>query len=129
MARALSREQELQRTSRALRTLSGSNHALLRLVDREALLKEICRVVVEEAGYGAAIVIRVEGEGQEVFTPLAMLGHEAAFQELNDAHWFCAEADQSATSVAVRTGSSCLVNNIPDNPNVPAGWREFNLRH
>ncbi len=129
MARTLSREQELQRTSRALRTLSGSNHALLRLVDREALLKEICRVVVEEAGYGAAIIIRVEGEGRQAFTPLAVLGHETAFKELHDAHWFGAEADQSATSVAVRTGSLCLVNNLPDNPNVPAGWREFNRRH
>ena len=129
MARALSREQELQRTSRALRTLSGSNHALLRLVDREALLKEICRVVVEEAGYGAAIIVRVEGEGQQVFTPLAVLGHETAFQELHDAHWFGAQADQSATSVAVRTGRPCLVNNIPDNLDLSAGWRDFTQRH
>ena len=129
MARALSREQELQRTSRALRTLSGSNHALLRLTDRQALLKEICRVVVEEAGYGAAIVIRVDGGDPPVFTPLAILGHEAAFQELHDAHWFGADADRSATSVAVRTGQPCLVNDVPDNPDVPEGWRDFNRRH
>jgi len=129
MARTLSCEQEFQRTSRALRTLSGSNHALLRLVDREALLKEICRVVVEEAGYASAIVIRVDAGDPPVFTPLAVLGHEAAFQELHDAHWFGPEADRSATSVAVRTGKPYLVNNVPENPNVSTGWRDFNRRH
>ena len=129
MARAPSREQELKRTSRALRTLSGSNRALLRLVDREALLKEICRVVVEEAGYGAAIVVRVEGGDKQVFMPLAVLGHESAFQEVHEANWFGAEADRSATSIAVRTGSPCLINDIPRNPDVPDGWRDFNLRH
>ena len=66
MAEVPSREEELQRTSRALRTLSGSNRALLRATDREGLLREICRVVVEEAGYLAASVVQVAPEDSRI---------------------------------------------------------------
>src|SRR5215470_11662015 len=44
-----SKQEDLERLGRALRTLSGSNHALLRAVDEASLLREICRVVVREA--------------------------------------------------------------------------------
>jgi len=45
-----------QRTSRAFRTLSSGNRTLLRESDEPRLLKEMCRVAVEQGGYALAFV-------------------------------------------------------------------------
>src|SRR5262245_22384016 len=65
-----SKQTELERVSRALRTQSGSNRALLRATDETTLLREICRVVVEEAGYCAVGVVRAEYDDGKTITPL-----------------------------------------------------------
>lgn len=127
MARIVSRDEELQRVSRALRTLSGSNRALLRANDRQELLQEICRVVVEEAGYCAAAVVRAEHDERRSVTPLAHVGDDAAFAGLQTMTWD--EQTRSATSIAVRTGQPCLVNDVQNSPLIAPEWREFHHRH
>jgi len=71
------KQEELERLGRALRTLSGSNRALLRADDESSLLLEICRVVVEEAGYYSALVGRAEHDERKTITPLAMVGDKS----------------------------------------------------
>ena len=46
----------LRRSNRELRAISNCNQVLLRATDEQSLLKEICRIVCEEAGYSAAWV-------------------------------------------------------------------------
>jgi hypothetical protein len=87
MTRLVQGDEELQRVSRALRTLSGSNRALLRVSDRQELLQEICRVVVEEAGYRAAAVVRAEHDERRTVTPLAHAGSDEAFAALQRMTW------------------------------------------
>lgn len=53
-------ERELVRLNRALRTLSAGNRALLRMADEQALLHEMCRVIVDPGGYAAACVAYAE---------------------------------------------------------------------
>ncbi len=127
MARPVSRDEELQRVSRALRTLSGSNRALLRADDRQELLQAICRIVVEEAGYCAAAVVRAEHDERRSVTPLAHFGDDAAFAGLQTMTWD--DQAQSATSIALRTGQPCLVNDVQNSPLIGAEWREFHSRH
>src|SRR5471032_220718 len=83
MTACRSRQGELERLSRALRTLSGSNHALLRAEAEPALLHEICRVIVEDAGYRMAMVSRVDHDERKSITPLAQVGSREAFDSLN----------------------------------------------
>ena len=127
MARVVSGDEELQRVSRALRTLSGSNRALLRANDRQELLQEICRVVVEEAGYCAAAVVRAEHDERHSVTPLAHVGDDAAFAGLQTMTWD--EQEHSATSIAVRTGEPFLANDVQNSPLIAPTWREFHTRH
>ena len=127
MVRLVSCDAELQRVSRALRTLSGSNRALLRANDRQELLEEICRVVVEEAGYCAAAVVRAEHDERRSVTPLAHVGDDAAFAGLQTMTWD--EQTRSATSIAVRSGQPCLVNDVQNSPLIAPEWREFHHRH
>ncbi|WP_461518954.1 cache domain-containing protein [Porticoccus sp.] len=47
----LQNEKILQDVNRALRTLSGGNHALIRANEELELLQDMCRVAVEEGGY------------------------------------------------------------------------------
>lgn len=52
----------LQRVTRALRTLSAGNRCLLRAFDERALLEEMCRIAVQEGGYRLAWVGYAGGE-------------------------------------------------------------------
>ena len=115
---------ELQRLSRALRTLSGSNRALLRAEDEQGLLQEICRVIVEEAGYAAALVVRAEQEPDKRATTLAKVGPGEVLEELSAFTWDDSEQGRSATGTAIRTGVPCLVNDV-DSGALGEMWRDF----
>ena len=119
-----SEHRELQRLGRALRTLSGSNRALLRVDDERSLLLEICRVVVEEAGYAAAIVVRAEHDEHKRGTTLTKVGPGEVLEELSAFTWDDSEQGRSATGTAIRTGMPCLVNDV-DGGALGSMWRDF----
>jgi diguanylate cyclase (GGDEF)-like protein len=122
-----SSQEDFQRLSRALRTLSGSNRALLRVEGGEAaLLQEICRVIVEEAGYSAAVVSRAEDDAAKTITPLARAGSALAYEGLRDAAftWADTEEGRSATGTAIRTGLPCVVNDLESGV-LSTSWRDF----
>ena len=119
-----SHQEELERLSRALRTLSGSNRALLRADDEASLLQEICRIVVEEAGYRAAIVGRAEHDERRSITSLAQVTREENLPDLQALTWADTELGRSATGTAIRTGQPHLVNDVLTAPLAPF-WRDF----
>jgi len=125
MKKPRSKQEELERLSRALRTVSGSNRALLRADEEASLLREICRVVVEEAGYSSALVGRAEHDEARTVTPLAQAGVEVPVADLQQAlTWADTEQGHSATGTAIRTGKPCVINNVLSDP-FPAFWRDF----
>jgi len=127
MKKTRSKQEELERLGRALRTLSGSNRALLRAEDEPSLLQEICRVVVEEAGYRAALVGRAEQDEAKSVTLLAQVNLEPAMGDLSALTWADTEQGRSATGTAIRSGTPCLINNVLTDP-FPQIWRELARR-
>ena len=123
MNKPRTQQEELARVSRALRTLSGSNRALLRAEEEASLLREICRVVVEEAGYYSALVSRAEHDAGKTITPLAMVGDEGGPPAPQGFTWADSEHGQSATGIAIRTGEPCLINDVSA-ASYPEYWRE-----
>jgi len=117
------KQEELERLGRALRTLSGSNRALLRADDESSLLLEICRVVVEEAGYYSALVGRAEHDERKTITPLAMVGDKSGPPQPGTFTWADTEQGQSATGIAIRTGEPCVISDI-SSTSYPEAWRE-----
>ena len=121
----LSRAQELGRLTRALRTLSGSNQALLRAEDEGSLLQSICRVIVDKGGYRAALVARADPAEPHA---IALLAQESTELDLEPLHGpiRCdgAEGDD-AIGAAIRAGAPCLVDDIGA---FPSAWREYAKR-
>ncbi len=68
-------QQALLRSNRALRAISASNHALIHARDEQALLREVCRIVVEIGGYRMAWVGRVVPGAVATLEPLATAGY------------------------------------------------------
>ena len=67
---------ELLRLNRALRTSSAVNRAQHYATDEEALIKEVCRIIVEEAGYRVAFGTRAERDETKSLRPIAWAGIE-----------------------------------------------------
>ena len=127
MSPARSTPEELERLSRALRTLSGSNRALLRAEDEAALLQEICRVVVEEAGYRAALVARAERDEGKSITRMAQVGFDGDLGDVEHLTWADSEQGGSATGAAIRSGAPCLINNVLTD-SLSEHWRDISRR-
>ncbi|MGE5115487.1 MAG: EAL domain-containing protein [Betaproteobacteria bacterium] len=127
MNKPLSRQQELERLTRALRTLSGSNQALLRSHDETSLLQEICHVVVDKGGYRAALVGRAEHDEARSITLLAQVNRELELEPAEGLSWAEEEQGHASLGTAIRTGVPCLVNDVAA-ATFPAPWREFARR-
>jgi diguanylate cyclase (GGDEF)-like protein len=104
-----------------LRSLRGSNRALLSAADESALLHEVCRVVVDEAGYRAALVVRADDQDAHAYTLLAQvgLGDEAA----PGGHWHDAPQGDSASGRALRSGKPCVVNRLDGSGGFGPEWQ------
>lgn len=123
-----SQQDERDRLERALRLLSGCNRALLRARDQDALLRDICRVVTEEAGYRLARIGQAEHDEARSVTVLAQAGVETDGKELAVLCWSDTEHGRSATGMAIRTGAPCLINDV-QRGEFPELWRDFSCRY
>jgi len=118
-----SQEETLKRTVRSLRLLSQCNEAVIQARDEVPLLKEICRLVVQEAGYRMAWVGYADtGAGKHV-RPVAYFGFADGYFDRVTITWDDSEQGQGPTGQVIRTGQIQKWSNIPDDP-AYAPWRE-----
>ncbi|WP_227103469.1 EAL domain-containing protein [Chromobacterium rhizoryzae] len=104
---------ELEHVSRALRTLSAGNRAMLRAKDEQELLDSSCRAIVEAGGYDTAVIWYGDGEAQEL-QPMAQCGFAGGLDELKGIVLGRADAAGgiSITPTAVRTGKVQLARDM-----------------
>lgn len=98
----LASQASLKRANRALRVLSAGNHALVHATDKEALLAEICRVVVSEGGYKLVWIGRAEQDPAQSITILASAGVSPDIPGEIGPTWAATESDGSPAGVCVR---------------------------
>lgn len=108
--------EELRKSNRALMALGNCSEALASIVDESQLLKEICRVVVEVAGYRLAWVGYVESDDLRTVRPVAQSGYNGGY--LNKLNITSADVEQGRGPVgtAIRTGIPSLVRNTRADP-------------
>ena len=67
-------KESLLRANRALRVLSAGNHAVIRAMDEDSLLAEMCSIAYAEGGYRLAWIGRAEHDPERSISVLASAG-------------------------------------------------------
>ena len=104
-ARRRAAEREIARLTRKLRMQSGINSAVIRIRDREELLREACRLAYEVGGYDLAVIFLVAADGRSA-KPSYWVGAGTppegtpSLVSIGDG----VEPDTSLTGQALRTG-------------------------
>lgn len=107
-------EAQIDRLTRVLRMLSGTNAAMLRIRERRDLLAEACRLATSIGGYSSAAVSLIE-PGTRTAKPAAWAGAEASYmQRLAFVIADTEERDTSVTGRVLRTGEPFVCNDVRD---------------
>ncbi len=115
-------EQELKRAQRALKTLSSCHRAMIRSMNKEDLLQDICRIIVEEGGYSMAWVGIAADDHKRSIKVLAKSGnHDGYFENIN-LNWSEGRDGHCPEGSAIRAGKPYVVRDILSNPEVMP-WR------
>ena len=120
-------EEALRRLNRELRAISSCNQALLRATDEQSLLEEICRIVVEEAGYRLAFVAYAEHDEAKSVRPVAWTGTDEGYLATAGITWADTERGCGPTGTAIRSGKTCCIQDLAMDPRI-APWRESTLQ-
>ncbi len=116
-------EADQKRLNRSLRLLSDCNTALVHAGEEQALLNEICRLIVEVGGYRMAWVGYAEQDEAKTVRPVAQHGHEEGYLETARITWADSERGRGPTGTAIRTGLPQANHNFLGNPQL-APWRD-----
>ncbi|MGA3268935.1 MAG: PAS domain S-box protein [Verrucomicrobiota bacterium] len=121
-------EESLRRLNRELRAISNCSQTLMRATDEQTLLRQICRIVCEEAGYRMAWVGYAEHDEAKRVRPVAWAGVEEGYLANLGITWADTERGWSPTGTAIRSGKTCYIQDFATDPRL-APWRESVLQH
>ncbi len=119
-------EEALSRLNRELRAISDCNQVLLRATDEQSLLKEICRIICDEAGYRMVWVGYAEHDEAKSVRPVAWTGVEEGYLATANITWADTERGSGPTGTAIRSGKICCIQDFATDPRL-APWRESAL--
>jgi PAS domain S-box-containing protein len=118
---------ERRRARRALTALSATNQALVHATNETTLLADICRIVVEEAGYKLAWVGFAEQDDRKTVRPAAHAGIEAGYLENIGITWADNPRGRGPTGTAIRTGRPAVCRDMLRDPSFEP-WRADALK-
>jgi diguanylate cyclase (GGDEF)-like protein/PAS domain S-box-containing protein len=119
-------EAALKRTHRALQVLSQCNQALIHAEEEIILVKEICRIIVEEGNYMMAWVGYAEQDEYKTVRPVAMHGHEQSYlDEIQPLSWDeNNDRGMGPNAYAIRERKTHIVQNLQtDHDFIP--WKQL----
>ncbi|MCK9363742.1 MAG: PAS domain S-box protein [Syntrophales bacterium] len=121
-------EAALHRLNRELQAISKCNQALLRAVDEQTLLNEICRIICDDAGYHLAWVGYAEHDEAKTVRPVAWAGFDSGYIASAKLTWAeDAERGRGPAGKAIRSGEIIYVQDFTTSPHM-ASWRESALQ-
>ncbi len=117
---------DLEHMSRALRTLSAGNRALVRATEKLDLLNSMCGVITASGGYRYAAVWYCNDDEQHSLRLMAQSGYPDGFEALAQLKpsWADNARGRSVIGTAVRTGQTALARDLDTNPAYEP-WRPF----
>lgn len=118
-------EETRQRLTRALRILSKCNQVLVHVQNEQALLNEICQLVVDN-GYLMAWVGFADDDADKTVRPVAQSGTGEGYLAKARITWADTARGQGPTGTAIRNRATVVNQNCLTNPRM-APWRESAL--
>jgi len=109
-------EEALQRLNRELHAISSCNQTLMRAEDEQTLLKEICRIICEEAGYRLAWVGYAEKDEAKTIRPVAWAGDDAGYIAQARLTWSDTERGRGPAGTSIRTGEVICLQDFTRSP-------------
>ncbi len=123
-------EKEMLQLNRKLRAISNCSQTLLRAIDEQTLLNEICRIICDDAGYRMTWVGYVEHDEAKTVRPVAWAGSDIGGYVANaKLSWADdSERGRGPAGKAIRSGEICYVQDFITDPQM-APWRQSALQH
>ena len=120
-------EVALQRLNRELQAVNSCNQVLMQAADEETLLRDICQIVCDEAGYPLAWVGYGEHDKAKTVRPVAWAGADGKSLAAARISWADSPRGRGATGTAIRSGTSICFQGLASDPRT-APWRESALQ-
>ena len=121
-------EEKVESLSRALKATSDCNQVLIHTDDEVALLRKICHIVVDTGGYRMAWVGYAEQDEAKSVSVIAEEGFVEGYNQHRQISWADVPQGRGPVGITIRTGRTCVINNILDDP-LFAPWRKEALNH
>jgi len=122
------RNHDVLLASRAVKVLSTWNRTLVESPDERALMKSMCRAIVEAGGYRGAWVGFARTDENKTVEPVASWGMDPESVGTLGVTWADAPRGRGPAGMAIRRGTVVIMNDYMTNPDT-APWREYALRH
>jgi diguanylate cyclase (GGDEF)-like protein/PAS domain S-box-containing protein len=120
-------EEALFRLNRELRAISRCHQTLMRAVDEQTLLRDICRIICDEAGHPLVWVAFAEHDDVKTVRPVAFAGFSDGYVEQARISWADTERGRGPIGTAIRTGTTASIQDYATDPRA-ALWRAGALR-
>jgi PAS domain S-box-containing protein len=122
-----SSNQELRRLKRALRALSACNQALAQAASEQALLDEVCDVIVRVGGYRMTGIAYAEDDEAKTVRPKAHAGYDSGYLDQIELSWSDRAAGRGPAGTAIRENRICVLADTANDGQF-APWREAALQ-
>ena len=109
-------ERELERTTKALRTISRVNETLVRAINREQLFNEACRILVDEGGYRLAWITYQKSSVASKLSIEAHYGFNRDFLDLWQSHCRTSGRHDCHTCRAMDSGKTMVSDVLQEDP-------------
>jgi signal transduction histidine kinase/ActR/RegA family two-component response regulator len=116
-------EAKVRRMNRTLRSIRECDKALVLARDEPSLLKDVCRIMIEEGGYRLVWVGYAEQDEGRTVRPVAQEGFEVGYLEDLHITWADDEFGRGPAGIAIRTGQPSVARDILTEPSF-APWRQ-----
>lgn len=117
-------DERLRKLNRALEARSECAQAMIRASQEDEFLRQICRILVELAGYRMAWIGSPEEDEAKTVRVLAHAGTDDGFLDSAQITWADKELGRGPTGTCIRNHAPCSVRNIATTPEVEV-WREL----
>jgi PAS domain S-box-containing protein len=105
-------DKKLKKVNRALRMISDCNQSIVRIKNKDELLNNICRLIVEEGGYILAWVGMAENDEFKSVRPVAQYGFDEGYLESIKVSWGDNKYSSGPTGRAIKNSEVSISRDI-----------------